>query len=86
MVRLTNKIDAPIEEIGSPEDIMAALGPFVTGDSYEPEELVETGVRTVGGQTVRKSSLLQPLLFVSHHGIEMVCELVRYEVGGGCTV
>ena len=52
MVRLTNKPNATIEEIGEPEKIIAALGPFVTGDSYDPDELVDASVKSVDGQTV----------------------------------
>ncbi|CAI5988057.1 unnamed protein product [Closterium sp. NIES-64] len=51
MVRLTNKLELPIEEIGTPERIIAALGPFVTGDSYDPDEVVDTRIRKEGGQT-----------------------------------
>lgn len=51
MVRLTNKPNQTIEEIGPPEKIIAALGPFVTGDSFDPEEVVATSVRQDGGQT-----------------------------------
>ena len=36
MVRLTNKPNAKIEEIGSPEKLISALGPFVTGNSRWP--------------------------------------------------
>ena len=52
MVRLTNKPNAKIEEIGSPEKLISALGPFVTGNSYDPDEVVETHVETRGDQTV----------------------------------
>lgn len=51
MVRLTNRLELPIEQIGSPERIIAALGPFVTGDSYDPDEVVTTTVRKEGDQT-----------------------------------
>ncbi|CAI7847720.1 unnamed protein product [Closterium sp. NIES-54] len=51
MVRLTNKLELPIEEIGTPERIIAALGPFVTGDSYDPDEVVDTRIRKEGDQT-----------------------------------
>ena len=44
MVRLSNKPHATIEEIGPPEKIISALGQFVTGNSYDPDELLETTV------------------------------------------
>ena len=60
MVRLTNKPNAKIEEIGSPEKLISALGPFVTGNSYDPDEVVETHVETRGDQTV--SLFIIPIL------------------------
>ncbi|GJP34408.1 hypothetical protein CLOM_g18855 [Closterium sp. NIES-68] len=60
MVRLTNKLELPIEEIGTPEKIIAALGPFVTGDSYDPDEVVETKVRKEGDQTYYEYYLETP--------------------------
>lgn len=52
LIRLTNKPNASIEEIGSPEKVIASLGPFVTGNSYDPDELIETSVERVEDQTV----------------------------------
>jgi hypothetical protein len=67
LVRLTNKPNAKIEEIGDPEKLISALGPFVTGNSYDPDEVVETHVETRGDQTV---SLFAPIfrfcMFDSH--------------------
>lgn len=57
MVRLTNKLNSKIEEIGGPEKIISALGPFVTGDSYDPDEVIETNIRNDNGQTVMTSFL-----------------------------
>lgn len=58
MVRLTNKPYAKIEEIGSPERLISALGPFVTGNSYDADEVVETHIEKRGDQTVSLSSIL----------------------------
>lgn len=58
MVRLTNKPYAKIEEIGSPERLISALGPFVTGNSYDADEVVETHIEKRGDQTVSLSSFL----------------------------
>lgn len=52
MVRLTNKANASIEEIGPPEKIISALGPFVTGNSFDPDEVLETSVEKKGDLTV----------------------------------
>lgn len=52
MVRLTNKPNSKIEEIGSPEKLISALGPFVTGNSFDPDEVVETHVEMRDNQTV----------------------------------
>lgn len=53
LIRLTNKPNASIEEIGSPEKLIASLGPFVTGNTYDPDELLETSVEKGGDQTVQ---------------------------------
>jgi hypothetical protein len=53
MVRLSNKSNATIEEIGNPEKIISALGPFVTSNSYDPDEVLETSVDHRGDLTVR---------------------------------
>lgn len=52
LIRLTNKPNATIEDIGSPEKVIASLGPFVTGSTYDPDELLETSVEKRGDQTV----------------------------------
>ncbi|KAK8672036.1 hypothetical protein V6N13_110412 [Hibiscus sabdariffa] len=51
LIRLTNKPNASIEEIGNPEKLIASLGPFVTGNSYDPDELLQTSVEKRGQQT-----------------------------------
>lgn len=53
LIRLTNKPNSSIEEIGSPEKLIASLGPFVTGNSYDPDELLESSVEKLGDQTVQ---------------------------------
>ena len=52
LIRLTNKPNATIEDIGTPEKLIASLGPFVTGNTFDPEELLETSVEKLGDQTV----------------------------------
>ncbi|XP_021670636.1 psbP domain-containing protein 6, chloroplastic isoform X2 [Hevea brasiliensis] len=61
LIRLTNKPNASIEDIGSPDKLIASLGPFVTGNSYDPDELLETSVEKLGDQTVLQLPLLQML-------------------------
>lgn len=52
LIRLTNKPHATIEDIGSPEKVIASLGPFVTGNTFDPDELIEATVEKLGDQTV----------------------------------
>ncbi|XP_040371836.1 psbP domain-containing protein 6, chloroplastic-like [Rosa chinensis] len=52
LIRLTNKPNASIEDIGNPEKLIASLGPFVTGNTYDPDELLETKVEKRGDLTV----------------------------------
>lgn len=63
LVRLTNKPNASIEEIGSPEKVIASLGPFVTGNTLDPDELLEASVEKLGDQTVFPFCLL---IMLSH--------------------
>ncbi|MQM11392.1 hypothetical protein Taro_044299 [Colocasia esculenta] len=52
LIRLTNKPNATIEEIGNPEKVIASLGPFVTGNTLDPDELLEASIKKQGDQTV----------------------------------
>lgn len=52
LVRLTNKPNATIEDIGSPEKVIASLGPFVTGNTFDSDELLEASIEKSGDQTV----------------------------------
>ncbi|XVE60945.1 hypothetical protein DITRI_Ditri06bG0001600 [Diplodiscus trichospermus] len=69
LIRLTNKPNATIEEIGSPEKVIASLGPFVTGNSYDPEELLETSVEKRGDQTYYKYVLETPFALTGSHNL-----------------
>lgn len=69
MVRLTNKPNAKIEEIGSPEKLISALGPFVTGNSYDPDEVVETHVEKRGDQTYYVYGLDTPYARTGTHNL-----------------
>ncbi|WCJ28729.1 Mog1/PsbP/DUF1795-like photosystem II reaction center PsbP family protein [Euphorbia peplus] len=69
LVRLTNKPNATIEEIGSPEKLIASLGPFVTGNSYDPDELLETSVEKLGDQTYYKYELETPFALTGTHNL-----------------
>ena len=65
LIRLTNKPNATIEDIGSPEKVIASLGAFVTGNSYDSDELLETSVEKLGDQTVR-TTFIHKLALVMH--------------------
>lgn len=53
LIRLTNKPNATLEDIGSPEKVIGSLGPFVTGNTLDlDEELLETSIEKIGDQTV----------------------------------
>ncbi|XP_073275199.1 psbP domain-containing protein 6, chloroplastic [Primulina huaijiensis] len=69
LIRLTNKPDATIEEIGTPEKLIASLGPFVTGNSYDPDELLETSVEKIGDQTYYKYVLETPFALTGSHNL-----------------
>uniref|UniRef100_A0A803LT42 PsbP C-terminal domain-containing protein n=1 Tax=Chenopodium quinoa TaxID=63459 RepID=A0A803LT42_CHEQI len=69
LIRLTNKPNATIEEIGSPDKLIASLGPFVTGNTLDPDELIETSVEKVGDQTYYKYVLETPYALTGTHNL-----------------
>lgn len=69
LIRLTNKPHATIEDIGSPEKVIASLGPFVTGNTYDPDELLETSIEKLGDQTYYKYALETPYAQTGTHNL-----------------
>nr|ACG28460.1 hypothetical protein [Zea mays] len=69
LIRLTNKPNATIEDIGSPERLIASLGPFVTGNTFDSDELVDTNVENVDGQTYYSYVLETPLALTGSHNL-----------------
>ncbi|CAA0827515.1 PsbP domain-containing protein 6- chloroplastic [Striga hermonthica] len=69
LIRLTNKPNAKIEDIGSPEKVIASLGPFVTGNTLDPDELLETSVERRGDQTYYKYVLETPYALTGTHNL-----------------
>ncbi|XP_068664341.1 psbP domain-containing protein 6, chloroplastic [Aristolochia californica] len=69
LIRLTNKPNATIEDIGSPEKVIASLGPFVTGNSYDPDELLETSVEKLGDLTYYTYALETPFALTGAHNL-----------------
>nr|XP_043609853.1 psbP domain-containing protein 6, chloroplastic [Erigeron canadensis] len=70
LIRLTNKPNATIEDIGSPEKVIASLGPFVTGNTLDlDEELLETSVEKIGDQTYYRYLLETPFALTGSHNI-----------------
>ncbi|KAL6988082.1 PsbP domain-containing protein 6, chloroplastic [Sarracenia purpurea var. burkii] len=69
LIRLTNKPNATIEDIGSPEKVIASLGPFVTGSTYDSDELLETSVEKQGNQTYYKYVLETPYALTGTHNL-----------------
>ncbi|KAE9599739.1 hypothetical protein Lal_00046170 [Lupinus albus] len=69
LIRLTNKPNATIEDIGSPERVIASLGPFVTGNTYDSDELLETSVEKLGDQTYYKYVLETPYALTGSHNL-----------------
>ncbi|GJM92820.1 hypothetical protein PR202_ga09324 [Eleusine coracana subsp. coracana] len=69
LIRLTNKPNATIEDIGSPERLIASLGPFVTGNTFDSDELVDTKVENIDGQTYYSYVLETPLALTGSHNL-----------------
>ncbi|KAF8398195.1 hypothetical protein HHK36_017121 [Tetracentron sinense] len=69
LIRLTNKPNATIEDIGSPEKVIASLGPFVTGNTYDSDELIETSVEKRGDLTYYTYMLETPFALTGSHNL-----------------
>ncbi|XP_028761453.1 psbP domain-containing protein 6, chloroplastic [Neltuma alba] len=69
LIRLTNKPNASIEDIGSPDKVIASLGPFVTGNTLDPDELLETSVEKLADQTYYKYVLETPYALTGTHNL-----------------
>ncbi|KVI03437.1 psbP domain-containing protein 6, chloroplastic [Cynara cardunculus var. scolymus] len=69
LIRLTNKPNATIEDIGSPEKVIASLGSFVTGNTYDSDELLETSIEKIGDQTYYRYLLETPFALTGSHNI-----------------
>uniref|UniRef100_A0A7N0TIC7 PsbP C-terminal domain-containing protein n=1 Tax=Kalanchoe fedtschenkoi TaxID=63787 RepID=A0A7N0TIC7_KALFE len=69
LIRLTNKPNATIEEIGDPEKLIASLGPFVTGNTYDPDELMEATTEKRGDLTYYKYVLETPFALTGSHNL-----------------
>ncbi|CAN8254454.1 unnamed protein product [Cochlearia groenlandica] len=69
LIRLTNKPNATIEDIGDPERVIASLGAFVTGNSYDSDELLKTSVEKIGDQTYYKYVLETPFALTGSHNL-----------------
>ncbi|XP_062207171.1 psbP domain-containing protein 6, chloroplastic-like [Phragmites australis] len=69
LIRLTNKPNATIEDIGSPERLIASLGPFVTGNTFDSDELIDTNVKKIDGQTYYSYVLETPLALTGSHNL-----------------
>ncbi|XP_020584157.1 psbP domain-containing protein 6, chloroplastic-like [Phalaenopsis equestris] len=69
LIRLTNKPNATIDDIGSPEKVIASLGPFVTGNTYDSDELIETSIEKHGNQTYYSYVLETPYAATGSHNL-----------------
>ncbi|KAI3682333.1 hypothetical protein L1987_82246 [Smallanthus sonchifolius] len=70
LIRLTNKPNATLEDIGSPEKVIGSLGPFVTGNTLDlDEELLETSIEKIGDQTYYRYVLETPFALTGSHNI-----------------
>ncbi|WOL18685.1 psbP domain-containing protein 6, chloroplastic [Canna indica] len=69
LIRLTNKPNATIEEIGDPEKVIASLGPFVTGNTFDSDELLEASIEKQGDQTYYKYELETPFALTGSHNL-----------------
>eukprot|EP00244_Chara_vulgaris_P011202 TRINITY_DN5454_c0_g1_i1.p1 TRINITY_DN5454_c0_g1~~TRINITY_DN5454_c0_g1_i1.p1 ORF type:complete len:214 (-),score=21.57 TRINITY_DN5454_c0_g1_i1:23-664(-) len=69
LVRLTNKTNVAIDEIGGPEKLIAALGPFVTGNSFDPDEVVDIGMKESGSQKYYTYTLETPFALTGLHNL-----------------
>ncbi|TKY62742.1 PsbP domain-containing protein 6 [Spatholobus suberectus] len=69
LIRLTNIPNASIEDLGSPEKVIASLGQFVTGGAFDPDEVLETSVQKLGDQTYYTYVLETPYALTGTHNL-----------------
>uniref|UniRef100_A0A0F7CYL9 Photosystem II reaction center PsbP family protein n=1 Tax=Cypripedium formosanum TaxID=53042 RepID=A0A0F7CYL9_9ASPA len=69
LIRLTNKPNASIEDIGTPEKVITSLGPFVTGNTFDSDELLETSIEKHGNQTYYSYVLETPYALTGSHNL-----------------
>lgn len=64
LIQLTNKTNATIDKIGSPEKLIASVSPVITGNMFDPDKLIEASVEKLSNQRVSFHSLV--LVTVAH--------------------
>ncbi|XP_057770448.1 psbP domain-containing protein 6, chloroplastic isoform X1 [Salvia miltiorrhiza] len=76
LIRLTNKPNATIEEIGTPDKVIASLGPFVTGNTLDPDELVEASIEKRGDQTVPSNMPFHDQFLITSAEFMFCCSII----------
>ncbi|KAL8167798.1 hypothetical protein V2J09_009297 [Rumex salicifolius] len=69
LIRLTNKPNATIADIGTPDRVIASLGAFVTGNTYDPDELLDASVEKRGDLMYYKYVLETPFALTGTHNL-----------------
>ena len=50
LVKLTNKINVSLSDLGTPQQLIARIGAYLTGTFYEEEDLISSDKAIVDGQ------------------------------------
>lgn len=70
LVKLTNKPNARIDEVGTPEKLITAFGPYATGDTIDPDEEVVSAVKEEkNGRTYYNYELFTPYALSGAHNL-----------------
>mmetsp|Transcript_1656 Transcript_1656/g.4763 ORF Transcript_1656/g.4763 Transcript_1656/m.4763 type:complete len:276 (-) Transcript_1656:1838-2665(-) len=69
LVRLINKSDAPLEEIGPPEGLINSFGPYISGTNVEEEEVISAEAKNVDGRTYYVYETYTPYGTQPPHGL-----------------
>jgi len=71
--RLTNTEKPSLEEVGDPEEVLQKLGPFITGDYYDSDDMpTETKVVKEGGKTYYEYKIDSPGAVNGPHNVAVV--------------
>lgn len=70
LVKITNKPNAKLTDVGTPERLITAFGPYATGDTIDPDEEVVSALKVEkDGRTYYNYELFTPYAISGTHNL-----------------